>query len=348
MKKTFIRRWLVRVLVLAALAVLLWWALRKAPLQDIWATIRQLKGWKIAVIVAVNFLMYVIVTMRWWIIVRAEAKVVPFFPLLGVRVSVFGISYFTLGPQVGGEPLQVFSLQRRYGISFTRATASVLLDKLLEFLIDFLVLAVGVTAVIHSGLLSESPFRLLISGMVLLVLILLPPLHLWLLYKRHRPISALLHRLPFIPKNARLVRFVRAAEWMAGQFCQRHPKALLQALGVSLMQGVLMIVDYGLMVYFLGITLPLWKIIAGWTAGWLSFLMPLPGGLGALEASQVFALGRFGIAAGAALSVALLMRGRDILIAGTGLLMTRGAWKRGQTIGSSMPEKKERVMNHEK
>ena len=47
---------------------------------------------------------------------------------------------------------------------------------------------------------------------------------------------------------------------------------------------------------------------------------PLAGGLGAFEASQVFALGKFGYSAAVALSLALLIRGRDIFIGGIGIL----------------------------
>jgi len=54
---------------------------------------------------------------------------------------------------------------------------------------------------------------------------------------------------------------------------------------------------------------------------WLAFLVPLPGGLGALEASQVFALGAFGVSAASALGVTLLIRARDLLIGGLGLLL---------------------------
>ena len=43
--------------------------------------------------------------------------------------------------------------------------------------------------------------------------------------------------------------------------------------------------------------------------------------LGALEASQVFALGFFGISAASAISVTLVMRARDLLIGGLGLLL---------------------------
>ena len=117
---------------LVLLAGLLWWAFRKAPLSEIAAVLQRLAFWQLAVILGINILIYLLFTSRWWIIVRAEANQVSFLPLLGVRVSAFGISYFTLGPQVGGEPLQVFSLQKKYGISYTRATASVLLDKMLE------------------------------------------------------------------------------------------------------------------------------------------------------------------------------------------------------------------------
>jgi glycosyltransferase 2 family protein len=316
-----LKKWILRIFGLALLGGLLWWALHNAPLMEIWAALRRLQLWQVVVILAVNTFLYILVTLRWWIIVQAEAKQVPYLPLLGVRVSVFGVSYFTLGPQVGGEPLQVLSLQRKYGIPYTRAAASVLLDKLLEFLVNFLMLALGLTAIFQAGLLSENQVQFSISLVFLAALILVPPIHLLLLYYRRYPVTRLLRAMPFIPHRAKPIRFICAAERMAGMFCQRHPQALLSALGVSLLAGAGMLADYFLMIAFLGIQLPFWRMVAGWTAGWLAFLMPLPGGLGALESSQVFALGMFGIPAAVALSVALLMRGRDLMIAGLGLLL---------------------------
>ena len=89
-----------------------------------------------------------------------------------------------------------------------------------------------------------------------------------------------------------------------------------------------MVSEFALITYFLNIPLPFWQTVSAWTLGWLSLLAPLPGGLGALEASQVFALGLFGISATSAISVTLLMRARDILIGGIGLLLAgRGVGK---------------------
>jgi len=76
-----------------------------------------------------------------------------------------------------------------------------------------------------------------------------------------------------------------------------------------------------LITFFLNIELTSWQVVASWTMSWLAFLVPLPGGLGALEASQVFALGAFGVSAASALGVTLLIRARDLLIGGLGLLL---------------------------
>ena len=316
-----LKKWVYRFLWLLLLAGLLTWALHKAPLLEIWSAIRGLRLWQAAVILDVNTLLFSLFSLRWWIIVKADAKGVPFLPLLGMRLSAFGLSYFTLGPQVGGEPLQVLSLQKKYGITYTRATASVFLDKILEFQVNFLMFALGLIAILQAGLLSGSRMQFIAVFALVAALVLVPVVHLTLLYHRRYPLAVLLGLLPFIPKKSRPVRFLRAAEGMAGRFCQRHLRVLLGALGVSLIAGAGLLVDYTLMISFLGINLPFWKMLAGWTAGWLAFLVPLPGGLGALESSQVFALGIFGIPAAVALGVVLLMRARDLVFGGLGLTL---------------------------
>jgi uncharacterized membrane protein YbhN (UPF0104 family) len=152
-----------------------------------------------------------------------------------------------------------------------------------------------------------------------------PPIHIIFLYRRKYPVSALLRGIPFIKKDARPVRFIAASERLAGAFCRRHLPALIAATAISIGAGMGMVGEFALIVKFLDIELSLWQTIATWTAGWLSLLAPLPGGLGALEASQVFALGVFGVPAALAISVTLVMRGRDLLIGGLGLLLASRA-----------------------
>ena len=299
------------------LAALLYFALRNAPLNEIWGTLQKLKLWQIPALLGLNIVIYVLITLRWWLIICAENKGISFFPLLAVRMAGFGVSYFTLGPQLGGEPLQVLYLQRNYGLTYTRATSTVMMDKLLEFLANFILLGFGLTAIIQAGIFSankSSPFTSL-SGLI--ILFLWPPIHIILLYHGKYPVSAVLRKF----SNNKFVRFVAASERMAGTFCRRHLGFLVSAIFVSVLAALGMVIEFFCITWFLGIHLSFWQTIAAWTAGWLAFLVPLPGGLGALEASQVFALGAFGISAVSAIGVTLIIRARDLLIGGFGLLI---------------------------
>ena len=307
--------------VYSALAILLYFALRNAPIHEIWDTVRQLQFWQIAILFALNLSIYALITLRWWVIVRAENRAVAYFPLLLVGIAVFGVSYFTLGPHVGGEPLQVLYLQRRYKLTFTHATASVIMDKLLELLANFFLLVIGLTAIVRAGILSANGGSSWLSLSGLLLVCIWPPIHIILLYKRKYPVSAFLRSISWIKKEAKPVRFIAASERLAGAFCRRHFSSLLIAIVISICAGAGMVMEFALITNFLGIRLPFWQTVAAWTAGWLALLAPLPGGLGALEASEVFALGVFGVPAALALGVALVMRGRDIFIGGIGLIL---------------------------
>ena len=310
------------------LATLLYFALRNAPLDEIWDTLRQLRLWQIAVLFGLNLFIYALITLRWWIIVRAENKMVAYVPLFLVRIAVFGVSYFTLGPHVGGEPIQVFYLQRKYKFTYMHATASVIMDKLLELLANFFLLALGLTAIFEAGILSTNGSISWLSLSGLVILCIWPPIHIILLYKQKYPLTAVLRSMSFIKKDSKPVRFTAASERLAGTFCRRHLSSLLLAVFISLCAGAGMVSEFALITYFVRIQLPFWQTVSAWMAGWLSLLAPLPGGLGALEAGQVFALGLFGISATSAISVTLLMRGRDMLIGGIGLLLAgRGIGK---------------------
>jgi hypothetical protein len=186
-------------------------------------------------------------------------------------------------------------------------------------------LAVGLSAILHAGILSSNGGSSWLSLGGLLLLCMWPPVHIVFLYKRKYPVSAILRGIQFLKQDSRTAGFIAASERLAGGFCRRHLSSLLSATAVSILAGAGMVSEFALIVHFLGIDLSSWQTIAAWTAGWLALLVPLPGGLGALEASEVFALGIFGVSATLAIGVTLVMRGRDLLIGGLGLLLASRA-----------------------
>jgi uncharacterized membrane protein YbhN (UPF0104 family) len=101
--------------------------------------------------------------------------------------------------------------------------------------------------------------------------------------------------------------------------CRESPLTLLQALLISLVSWIVIVGEYWLMLHLLGLDLTPVQTISALTAARIAFLLPLPGGLGTLEASQVLALGALGLNPAAGISLSLLIRARDVALGGLGL-----------------------------
>ena len=309
------------IIVYSVLGLLLWWALRSISLIEIWDALGQLKFWQIGVLLLLNALVLLAMTARWWIILRAENPNIPFLQLIRYRLAVFGLSYFTPGPQVGGEPLQVIYIQRNHGVTFARATAAVIMDKLLEFLANFILLGIGLTAAFRVGLVTRGSTQTIGSLIPLAAILLWPLVHLVLLYQGRYPFSTLIRAAMSLTKKQKWMRLIIVSERMAGAFTRRHPKSLLIALFFSLLSWAGMAAEYFMVAGFLQAQLTVQQTLAALTAALFAFLMPLPGGLGALEASQVYVMTAFGYPAAVGIGISLLMRARDILNGGLGLLL---------------------------
>jgi uncharacterized protein (TIRG00374 family) len=309
------------IIIYTVLFALLYFALRNAPVLEIWNTLAQLHLSQLGIIFIINAAVIVAMTARWWMIVRAHNPSIPFLPLVKYRLAVFGLSYFTPGPQVGGEPLQVLYLQRNHGVTFARATSIVLMDKLLEFLANFILIGVGITAAVRVGMFAGSGTQAVGSLIPMAAILIWPAIHLILLYRGQFPISGVLRAVASLIGNRNWMRLIMVSERMAASFTRRNLPALMGALLFSMLAWTGMATEYFLIAAFLEANLSFEQALAALTAGLLAFLVPLPGGLGALEASQVYAMTAMGYAPALGISISLIMRARDILNGGVGLLL---------------------------
>ena len=314
------KSWWIRGFWIVLILGLLAWAVLAAPLAEILASLKQLHFWQIVILLAISFIAVLFMTLRWWLVVRAENSKIPFVQLIGYRLAAFGMSYFTPGPQVGGEPLQILYLRRNHQMTVARSTATVIMDKLFEFLVNVLFLAAGLYVVIGQGLFPLTGNQLFGGLIPLLLLILVPPVHLVLLYFGKYPISSVIRAIQNRVGRKKPLHLVAVSERMAGIFMRRHPWAMLSAILASALAWTCMWAEYWLMARFILVDMTVWQALAGMTFLQIAFLLPLPAGLGAMEASQVFVMGAMGFPPSAGLTMSLLMRGRDMLIGGFGLL----------------------------
>jgi uncharacterized protein (TIRG00374 family) len=299
----------------------LWWSLKDISLAEVSNNLRMLGLEAILILIVLNVLIFALISLRWWLILRAQGYEQSFVSLISYRLAGFGVTYFTPGPQFGGEPLQVYLLNQREGIETSAAAVSVTVDKLLELLANFTFLLVGVAVIIFGGSLAGTTS----AGLIFLPLILLaiPAAYLIALRRRKHPISSaaskLENRFFKYSRFTRVNKTLKETESLVSEFCQENTLDLLAAAALSIGIWILMVLEFSLMLGFLGVSVSLAKVLIALTAARIAFLLPLPAGLGTLEAGQVMAMGMIGVNPVVGITLTLLIRIRDILFGGLGL-----------------------------
>ena len=311
-----------RFVVFVLAVALLWFVLRGMDWQAVGDVLKQLTPVQLILLLLVNALIVLLFGARWWLILRAQGYRLPLLRVSAYRLAGFGVSYFTPGPQFGGEPLQVILLVRRENVPSTAAAASVVLDKLLELASNFAFLAFGV-AVLAGGELLDA--RTGPIGMAIAIGMLLLPLgYLILLSKGNKPLGRLVQQ---ISNSVR--RLEPAAEWMfsaeaeAAAFVKKHRVVFLLAVLLSGVVWAALVLEYLLAIRFLGFQLTFLQVVSVMTAARLAVLLPMPGGLGTLEAALVLVSQALGQGTAPGVSLSLLIRARDVLFAAAGLWLGR-------------------------
>lgn len=321
------RLWLQLLLWVIVLA-LVGWAISQVPLADTWQMLQGLTLAQIGLLLGVNALLILAFSARWWILLDTMGHRIPYLLLSMHRLAGFSISYFTPGPQVGGEPLQVILLEKHHRIPLVTATTSIGVDRLIEIAINLSILMVGVIVALQSQLLGSltSP----VSVALFSLLTLLPLVYIVQLVRGRQPLSWLLNRFPDRisrrPVFQQVVKATQGSEQQATAVFREKPVRVLAAVGVSLLSWLAIIGEYGLVLHFIGVALTPVRLIILLLVTRIAFLAPLPSGLGALEASQVLAFEALGLEPAVGLTASLLIRGRDIVFGLIGLWWAGMEW----------------------
>jgi uncharacterized protein (TIRG00374 family) len=313
-----------------AVPLLLGWAWRDTSLAEVGAVLSRLSLGQILALLAANGMVLLLLSNRWWLILRVQGHAIPYLTLAGYRLAAFAVSYVTPGPQFGGEPLQVYLLQQRHSVLRAEAVAAVTLDKLLELLVNFIFLALGVFTILQGRIFANWPGQPVIF--IVLALLALPVSFLAAFWAGRHPVSGLWRgvissvTLGGVRRNRptssiyqSIYQTIHDSEDHITHFCRSHPWAMTLLLLISILTWGALIGEYWLALYVLGLNLAAGQVISMLTVVRLAFLLPLPAGLGALEAGQVLVVTALGLHPAVAISVSLLMRVRDAALTAAGL-----------------------------
>jgi uncharacterized protein (TIRG00374 family) len=331
-------------ILLAVAAGLLWLAVRNVSWQELRGLLAAFNWSSLWLLIVLDLGMLVSLTARWWFVLDGFRHRIPFLRLMRYRTAVFGLSYITPGPQVGGEVLQVYFPAARHDVPTAVSLATATVDKTLDFLGTFTFLAIGVFAVfIGQHLITEVSTPALLA---VLPLLLIPGALIVRIWRGRHPISGMVLWVERLVPKAWRTR-LRAHRWFQGVpslhrfhtttfhseeliawLCRTRPYEVLAAVCMTALAWVFTYAEFWVMAHALNLPLNRAQVLATMSLMYFALLMPLPGGLGAVEAALVLALTSFGYSPTQAISLSLLIRTRDLIAAGIGLLLGgMGGWR---------------------
>lgn len=315
------RRWLT-LLLLAMLAGCFAYALAGIDLMEVVAVLGRLSAGQILLLAGLNGLIVLALNWRWWWLLKMLGYRSAFGRLTLDRLSAFAVSYLTPGAHFGGEPLQVLTLQRCHGVPAPVAILSVGLDRAFEMFLNGLVVAAlpGLLLLIYGG---EGWFRQPLFWVTpILIFVIAAVIFQWIL-RQPRPFSVLVEkygRRVLLPARYESVhQTISRVEAALRSLPGRGIPLLIGGSVISLIGWLLMIGEFGLMLYFLKPGISALQFLVAYSFARGANWVPLPAAAGALEASQVLALGLTGLELPVALGLVLLIRLRDLAFAAIGI-----------------------------
>jgi uncharacterized protein (TIRG00374 family) len=311
------REKLIPILLWSIAIVLLVCTLLQLPLQNIYTSIQSLSLINWIIWLLLNSAIILVLTWRWHLLIQAFSASFPFLKLLYIRQAGQTVSFITPGPQFGGEPLQIYWLYKK-GILLRTAIFSLGLDRLMELVANFSVLLLAALL-----LLSLSHSDVMVSNIQILFFLLIVITSFLC-----GGVILFLHRPDWINRQVQRV----SSRWQQNKHFQNlghqwknigddwralvfeRKSFLFAAVLLSLLGWVGLLVEFWLVLHFVGVNPDLYSFLLILLALRMALLLPIPGGIGTLEAAVLWSFNTLDLSTQAAISFIALMRLRDLLV----------------------------------
>lgn len=273
-----------------------------------------LKPWHFAILTFIYGIGFIISTFRWKMILNADGNFAPFRKILAARMVGQSINYLTPSGLVMGEPFKAIMLSGESDINIECVMASVIVEATVFLSTLLLVIIVGVLSFING--VSRLIYYIIMGVLTFLLMIFY--LFYTKMIKECGPneieegfftyIIVLLH----IDKISIVNRWqykISGVEIRVKKFFLRHRKVVVVAIFLSLIEIAVMLFAYSMAISFLGFKTDIKTLLGIFSLMSLANVLPLPGSLGGLEVSQIFAFSFFDLGGQAtALAFSLITR----------------------------------------
>lgn len=263
-------------------------------------------GFKGIVIVGLTILMFIIAAWKWKVILKSQGYSISLKELGSFVFAAFSILFFTPMLIFGREIFRTYVLKEKKSIPWQKAMASVIIDRILEWTFNLVIILVGVIFfILKIGLLSPKLVIILIG---LLLVLVAGALFFYLKSFRKESIVQL-----FI-KPTKKNRFLEI-ETEVFKFFKPQKIAMWQSFAITFLRSSVAILRCWLVILFLGKGLALLPTLSILGFYFLVLVIPIPAALGSHDALQAFTFNAMGLGANMGTAFAIIIRGAELIAA---------------------------------
>ena len=295
--------------------------------QQVWQGLRHAGYWFVAVLVLWIFL-YIFNTSAWYLIINAGGKSkVNFWWLYKVTISGFALNYATPGGLMGGEPYRIMELAPKIGTE--RASPSVILYAMTHIFSHFWFWFISIFLYVATQPMSVFMASFLLAAAAFCML------GLWFFIIGYRKglanrVMNLLRHMPLVKKWAQpfVEKHREQLDTIDTQIAALHkqsPKTFVMAVVLEVACRILSALE----VYFIllvvnpGISYVQCILIIAFTTLFANMLFFMPLQLVCREGGFLMSATRLGATASGGILVALIVRLRELVWTGIGLLLIK-------------------------
>lgn len=274
-------------------------------------------------ILFISLLNFGLFTWRWALIIKLHLKKEKqkgpsFFRLFLHRMSAYAVSYLTPTATSGGEPVRIFFLKEDK-VETKTAVSTIVIDKVFEYTALILFILSGVLVAIVEGSIFSGKVEILLG----LFILLFSALIFWFYYSTMKDIGFFSSIFKFFRfhKVSRLKRFeegIIKIEKKMAHFYTNHIPSFIFLMFLSFVMVFFMVFEHYIIALFMGVKLTFLQSFLSATIPGISYMIPIPGALGALETSHAGIFALLGVSINVFVFV-LILRLRDLVFILVGL-----------------------------
>lgn len=268
-------------------------------------------------ILSLTFLGMFIASARWYFILKTRGVHVPFWKLVPIWLAANSFSYVTPIVYVGGEGIKVYFLRDRFGVPLSKSTALLVIEKILEGTAVFFLLIGGVVAFLfYRQNISGLGTSLFVAVFIVIVLAIFTAILYIQSFRNKKIITPIAKFFSFHDTRAGLLLAEIEMEMIG--FLDLRSRAMWYALGLSFLRHIGYWGRNLLLIYYLGHGLRIAASLSTLSGVYISYMFPIPGAIGAQEASQSIIFSQLGWGANMGAAFSFILRAADVILIATG------------------------------